>query len=68
MNIISSHVYWDEKSKYHIQKEVASMDTLCGVTLGVSYMVVEGDIDLFDVMRSDRICKKCKSSYLKNKK
>lgn len=64
MNLISSHVYFDDKSKIHIQKEMQTMNTLCGRNLGFRF-VVEGSVEDVDLDRSN-ICKICLKKYKLN--
>ena len=67
MNLIKTILYFDDKSKVHIQKNELTHETLCGINLGFRFTVIEDKTDNIDVKNSDIICKKCKNKYFKTR-
>lgn len=65
MNLIKTISYFNDSAKVHLQKDELTHDSLCGLSLGFSYTIIEEQTQNIDVENSDAICKRCKSIFLK---
>lgn len=65
---IGTIFYFNTNKKIHIQKELGTMETMCGKNLGFDYEVNNEQKTFSNFLKHTDGCKKCQKAYEKANK